>query len=71
MTIWSVLFLPLTLALLEMAMWSLLRGKEVLMCAVGSLLALTWVKDITKQLKLDNVTIHDTSISWMKLPNLN
>ena len=42
----------------EMAMWSLLGARGVDVCDWESF-GLTWVKDITKQLKLNDVTIHD------------
>ena len=43
---------------IEMAMWSLLGARGIDVCGWESF-GLTWVKDITKQLKLENVNIHD------------
>ena len=54
---------------IEMAMWSLLGARGVDVCGWESF-GLTWVKDITKQLKLDNVTIHDIH-SYGELPDLS
>ena len=54
---------------IEMAMWSLLGARGVDVCGWESF-GLTWVKDITKQLKLDNVTIHDIN-SYGELPDLS
>lgn len=54
---------------IEMAMWSLLGARGVDVCGWESF-GLTWVKDITKQLKLDDVTIHDIS-TYGELPDLS
>ena len=53
---------------IEMAMWSLLGPKGVDVCGWETF-GLTWVKDITKQLKLPNVTTHQTS-NYGELPDL-
>ena len=53
---------------IEMAMWSLLGPKSVDVCGWETF-GLTWVKDITKQLKLPNVTTHQTS-EYGELPDL-
>jgi phosphoserine aminotransferase len=53
---------------IEMAMWSLLGPRSVDVCGWETF-GLTWVKDITKQLKLPNVTTHQTS-EYGELPDL-
>ena len=53
---------------IEMAMWSLLGPRAVDVCGWETF-GLTWVKDITKQLKLPNVTTHQTS-EYGELPDL-
>ena len=53
---------------IEMAMWSLLGPRAVDVCGWETF-GLTWVKDITKQLKLPNVTTHQTS-EYGVLPDL-
>ena len=53
---------------IEMAMWSLLGSRAVDVCGWETF-GLTWVKDITKQLKLPNVTTHQTS-EYGELPDL-
>ena len=53
---------------IEMAMWSLLGLKGVEVCGWETF-GLTWVKDITKQLKLENVTVHKTD-NYGELPDL-
>ena len=53
---------------IEMAMWSLLGQRGVEVCGWETF-GLTWVKDITKQLKLNNVTIHDVK-NYGELPDL-
>ena len=53
---------------IEMAMWSLLGSRAVDVCGWETF-GLTWVKDITKQLKLSNVTTHQTS-EYGELPDL-
>ncbi|WP_045858838.1 phosphoserine transaminase [Teredinibacter purpureus] len=52
----------------EMAMWSLLGQRAVDILAWESF-GSGWVTDITKQLKLDNVTVHEAD--YGKLPDLN
>ena len=54
---------------IEMAMWSLLGQRGVDVCGWESF-GLTWVKDITKQLKLNDVTIHDIK-DFGELPDLS
>ncbi len=54
---------------IEMAMWSLLGLKDVEVCGWETF-GLTWVKDITKQLKLDNVIVHKTD-NYGELPDLS
>ena len=54
---------------IEMAMWSLLGQRGVEVCGWETF-GLTWVKDITKQLKLNNVTIHDVK-NYGELPDLS
>ena len=54
---------------IEMAMWSLLGLKDVEVCGWETF-GLTWVKDITKQLKLENVTVHKTD-NYGELPDLS
>ena len=54
---------------IEMAMWSLLGQRGVDVCGWESF-GLTWVKDITKQLKLNNVIIHDIK-DYGELPDLS
>ena len=54
---------------IEMAMWSLLGLKDVEVCGWETF-GLTWVKDITKQLKLGNVTVHKTD-NYGELPDLS
>ena len=54
---------------IEMAMWSLLGQRGVDVCGWESF-GLTWVKDITKQLKLNDVTIHDIK-DYGELPDLS
>jgi phosphoserine aminotransferase len=54
---------------IELAMWSLLGERPVDVCGWETF-GLTWVKDITKQLKLENVTTHETSI-YGDIPDLN
>jgi phosphoserine aminotransferase len=53
---------------IEMAMWSLLGPRAVDVCGWETF-GLTWVKDITKQLKLPNITTHQTS-EYGELPDL-
>ena len=52
-----------------MAMWSLLGLNDVEVCGWETF-GLTWVKDITKQLKLENVTVHKTD-NYGELPDLS
>ena len=54
---------------IELAMWSLLGERPVEVCGWETF-GLTWVKDITKQLKLPNVTTHQTS-TYGEIPDLN
>ena len=54
---------------IEMAMWSLLGQRGVDVCGWESF-GLTWVKDITIQLKLNDVTIHDIK-DYGELPDLS
>jgi len=54
---------------IELAMWSLLGQRPVDVCGWETF-GLTWVKDITKQLKLDNVTTHQTS-NYGEIPDLS
>ena len=54
---------------IEMAMWSLLGQRGVDVCGWESF-GLTWVKDITKQLKLNDVNIHDIE-DYGELPDLS
>ncbi len=54
---------------IEMAMWSLLGLKKVEVCGWETF-GLTWVKDITNQLKLENVTVHKTN-NYGELPDLS
>ena len=54
---------------IEMAMWSLLGQRGVEVCGWETF-GLTWVKDITKQLKLNNVNIHDVK-NYGELPDLS
>ena len=54
---------------IEMAMWSLLGQRGVDVCGWESF-GLTWVKDITKQLKLNDVNIHDIK-DYGELPDLS
>ena len=54
---------------IEMAMWSLLGARGIDVCGWESF-GLTWVKDITKQLKLENVNIHDIE-NYGELPDLS
>ena len=53
---------------IELAMWSLLGERPVEVCGWETF-GLTWVKDITKQLKLSNVTTHETS-TYGEIPDL-
>ncbi|MDB4184007.1 phosphoserine transaminase [Alphaproteobacteria bacterium] len=53
---------------IELAMWSLLGERPVEVCGWETF-GLTWVKDITKQLKLSNVTTHQTS-TYGEIPDL-
>ncbi|MDC0861692.1 phosphoserine transaminase [Alphaproteobacteria bacterium] len=53
---------------IELAMWSLLGERPVEVCGWETF-GLTWVKDITKQLKLPNVTTHETNI-YGNIPDL-
>ena len=53
---------------IELAMWSLLGERPVEVCGWETF-GLTWVKDITKQLKLSNVTTHQTS-TYREIPDL-
>ena len=50
-------------------MWSLLGERPVEVCGWETF-GLTWVKDITKQLKLPNVTTHQTS-TYGEIPDLS
>ena len=50
-------------------MWSLLGQRPVDVCGWETF-GLTWVKDITKQLKLNNVTTHQTS-NYGEIPDLS
>ncbi|MDB2434975.1 phosphoserine transaminase [Alphaproteobacteria bacterium] len=54
---------------IELAMWSLLGERPVEVCGWETF-GLTWVKDITKQLKLSNVTTHQTS-TYGEIPDLS
>ena len=54
---------------IELAMWSLLGERPVEVCGWETF-GLTWVKDITKQLKLPNVTTHQTS-TYGEIPDLS
>ena len=54
---------------IELAMWSLLGQRPVDVCGWETF-GLTWVKDITKQLKLNNVTTHQTS-NYGEIPDLS
>ena len=54
---------------IELAMWSLLGERPVEVCGWETF-GLTWVKDITKQLKLPNVITHQTS-TYGEIPDLN
>ena len=54
---------------IELAMWSLLGQRPVDVCGLETF-GLTWVKDITKQLKLNNVTTHQTS-NYGEIPDLS
>ena len=54
---------------IELAMWSLLGERPVEVCGWETF-GLTWVKDITKQLKLQNVTTHQTS-TYGEIPDLS
>lgn len=54
---------------IELAMWSLLGERPVDVCGWETF-GLTWVKDITKQLKLNNVTTHQTS-NYGEIPDLS
>ena len=53
---------------IELAMWSLLGQRPVDVCGWESF-GLTWVKDITKQLKLEKVNVHETS-DYSSLPDI-
>ena len=53
---------------IELEMWSLLGERPVEVCGWETF-GLTWVKDITKQLKLSNVTTHETS-TYGEIPDL-
>ena len=54
---------------IELAMWSLLGERPVEVCGWETF-GLTWVKDITKQLKLPNVKTHQTS-TYGEIPDLS
>ena len=54
---------------IELAMWSLLGQRPVDVCGWETF-GLTWVKDITKQLRLNNVTTHQTS-NYGEIPDLS
>jgi phosphoserine aminotransferase len=54
---------------IELAMWSLLGERSVEVCGWETF-GLTWVKDITKQLKLPDVTTHQTS-TYGEIPDLS
>ncbi|MDA1284648.1 MAG: phosphoserine transaminase [Proteobacteria bacterium] len=54
---------------IELAMWSLLGQRPVDVCGWETF-GLTWVKDITKQLKLNNVNTHQTN-NYGEIPDLS